>query len=583
MFRYVTVNSFPGIPDGTYPLGILNKVYGRNGSGKSSLFRAILWCATGLLPDGSDAGNSYGDCTVEVGIYPKDVLWRQRKNKRQGIAFNGLPALDWQPQFLTGRAFACMFFPMTFFALSETQQREVFLSITPHIDVETMLAERVPGYAMGTIPKGCDIKKAYEQYVAMRRALDKDVAHLEGRLAATIASIEALPVTPNDQGILGGSDIFEKQEQLKIVDAKLLEARVTQRRWDEYAASQIVHNAALSAHTAWRNKMSIQTVENSQALKTREEMVATMELRKGEYEAANRRSNEIRAVGENLREQLARLDSTPDTCSQCGQKLAPEALAHVTAERESLQKRRKELLAEFQTADGLRKTAESLFIAFQKEYAQWEKLAAKATPEPHVPALPEAPKEAKVDISKLQIARDTIVKQIAEIEALSGEKERSASERKRLEEAKAKLAAELEAGRKQLVYYCAMEEALHPVKGVESEILRRKLGPIKIEGFEFSFFETLGNGTVKEKFSVRRCDGVSLSQLSTGEKVKFGLALSELIANVSGTPMRTVFVETADVVDRFKAIAGFQLSVERVDKEVPSLTVQIVKPFPEVP
>jgi hypothetical protein len=262
--------------------------------------------------------------------------------------------------------------------------------------------------------------------------------------------------------------------------------------------------------------------------------------------------------------------------------LAPEALAHVTAEKESLIKRRMDLLAEFKSAKGLAKTAEDLFIAFQKEYAAWEKLAAKATPEPHVPALPEAPKEAKANISELQIARDTIVKQIAEIDALSGEKERGASERKRLEEAKAKLTAELEAGRRQLAHYCAMEEALHPIKGVESEILRRKLGPIKIEGFEFSFFETLGNGTVKEKFSVRRCDGVSLSQLSTGEKVKFGLALSELIANVSGTPLRTVFVETADVVDRFKAIAGFQLSVERVDKEAPALTVQIVKPFPEV-
>lgn len=578
MFRYVTVSSFPGVPDGTYPLGILNKVYGRNGSGKSSLFRAILWCVTGLLPDGSDAGNLYGDCTVEVGIHPKDVLWRQRKNKRQGIAFNGNPVLDWQAQHLTGRAFACMFFPMTFFFLSEAQQREVFLSITPHIDVETLLAERVAGYVKGTLPQGCDIKKTYEQYVAMRRALDKDVARLEGSLAATIASLDSAPKCNSDSDL---GDLVAKQEQLKIVEEKLLNARISHRRWDEYAAAQIVYNQALSAHKARVNKMSMQGAENSEPLKSREEMIATMELRKTEYDSALRKANEIRTTGETLRERLARLDATPDTCSQCGQKLAPEALAHVTIERESLQKRRKELLAEFQAADGLRKAAESLFIVFQKEYAAWEKLVAKTPQEPHVPPLPEEPSAIKPDLMQFQKNRDEVMKEVAALQALQAEKERGAGEAKRLLDAKVKLTSELETARKQLAHYSAMEDALHPIKGVESEMLRRKLGQIKIEGFEFSFFETLLNGTVKEKFSVRRCDGVTLSQLSTGEKVKFGLALSELIANVSGTPLRSVFVETADVVDRFKAIPGFQLSVERVDKETPTLTVQIVKPFVE--
>jgi hypothetical protein len=74
--------------------------------------------------------------------------------------------------------------------------------------------------------------------------------------------------------------------------------------------------------------------------------------------------------------------------------------------------------------------------------------------------------------------------------------------------------------------------------------------------------------------------GGSTKGMSSGQKIKFGLALSRLIADLSQTKWRTVFIEGADVVDSIQMIPNFQISVERVDKTKTGLVVEIMKEFP---
>jgi hypothetical protein len=124
-----------------------------------------------------------------------------------------------------------------------------------------------------------------------------------------------------------------------------------------------------------------------------------------------------------------------------------------------------------------------------------------------------------------------------------------------------------------------IERAFHPTDGIDSDRLRSKLETVKIDDFEFTFVDKLKNGTEKESFSVQRSDGTSLADLSSGQKIKFGLALSKLIAQLTGTTMKTVFIEGADVVDSIPVLAGFQMSIERVDKSLENLSVEIKKEF----
>jgi len=574
MLRYIKVSSFPGVPEGTYDLGVLNKIHGQNGCGKSSLFRAALWCLTSLMPDGSEAGNAYGETTVEVGITTGDVVWRQRKSKREGVAVNGNPAPEWRVPGLSSRAFACMLFPMAFFGLSEAYQREIFLSLTPDIDPEEMIAARVAGFKAGTFPKGFDIKKTYDSYVQMRRALEKEVIAMR----ATLVERSNAPISPLSETT--GEDIQELQEQLKKSEEKLLDARVCARRWDEYQAALLVYNQAQSAHRAWVNKMSMDNKDNSDSLKSPEAMDAELNAARDALDSAARSVTELAAVGEALKSQLSRLSISP-TCSQCGQPLPVHAREKIEAEHTAVAEQREALVAQYKVAVAQKKKAEDAFLGQQKTYAKWRTEYARRPQEPQVPAAPTEPPSPIGSLAEIQTERDSLLQRIAVAQSSQRNRQKQLEAERSRVDGIAKLTRELETSQQRLTYLEALEEALHPVRGVESEILRKKTAQIQLPGFEFSFTETLANGNVKEKFSVKRADGTTLSQLSTGEKVKFGLALSELIANLSQTPIRTVFVETADVVDRIRLIPGMQMSIERVNKEQLTLSVEVVKPFAE--
>lgn len=131
---------------------------------------------------------------------------------------------------------------------------------------------------------------------------------------------------------------------------------------------------------------------------------------------------------------------------------------------------------------------------------------------------------------------------------------------------------------KQRKLFVRLAEATHPMRGIEQIAARETLSSIEIPGFDFVFEKTLGNGSVKQCCEViRQADGVLVDQLSTGQKVKFGVALAQAIASRSKA-VRTLFVESADVVDAVQVPGGLQFSIERVVKGEP-LTVEIKKGF----
>ena len=122
-----------------------------------------------------------------------------------------------------------------------------------------------------------------------------------------------------------------------------------------------------------------------------------------------------------------------------------------------------------------------------------------------------------------------------------------------------------------------IESALHLKNGIWAVALQRKLGKVSLSGYQFKFTETQANGEEKECFKVvRESDGLDVEEMSSGERIKFCMALSCLLADLSGTPFRVCFLEHTDLLDGVPAMPGFQVFAERVLKGT-ALAVEVVK------
>jgi len=92
------------------------------------------------------------------------------------------------------------------------------------------------------------------------------------------------------------------------------------------------------------------------------------------------------------------------------------------------------------------------------------------------------------------------------------------------------------------------------------------------------FSETRANGEEIDTFKVvRESDNCAIEDLSSGQKIKFCLALSNLVANLTETKFKSCFLEHTDLLDAVAAPRGFQVFAERVSKDGLGPKVEMIK------
>lgn len=188
---------------------------------------------------------------------------------------------------------------------------------------------------------------------------------------------------------------------------------------------------------------------------------------------------------------------------------------------------------------------------------------------PPEPAAPTVPEVALADLLDAQREANALARARREAEAAHRVALESQSSIE-INERKERLETLLVDLRSQYAVAKAAEVAIHPKTGIWAEALRAQLSLVTLDGYEFD--------TADDGFRVRIArTGVPVAAASSGERIKFCLALSAFIADLCQPPLRVVFVEHADLLDAVPRLGGFQLVGERVAK-TGDFAVEVVVP-----
>lgn len=572
MISDINAQNFIALADGITPCGAVNRVSGRNGTGKTSVGRAILYAITGLGTDLKPAAASFireqGKPMTVTLSFGDRYLMRKRMKTAQQIIVNGELKTEKELETFIGcpaLAFAVMFWPGAFFELDVKARRELFMSITPDEPLQAIFESLLPD---------CDVKldwsqsqrKLTETYTQKRLVSERELARIQGQIAECNLNCAA---------VLSEEERAALEEVQSALQAKLGEiasdlSSIQKRQHEAFAAQNL--------HDQWKLRVDAKKateIENIARTERRENLIDPSELQgqrnllNANLGATTARMEGIAAKGNEVSKRLDAARKIPDLCPTCGSRWPTERPA--TTIDEGI---RGELAREYQAESNAKKQLEAELAEVEKELKKAienNKSLGRIEPLDVVEAGAEPALLALVDKSeteKLEKARDETARKVTEIsmrlrandDAIKTNTDKS----KRLASLKqnegmftsaAKQAAEIEA-------------TLHPKTGVWAIALKRKLSAISIENFAFEFTETRANGEEVEAFKVvRESDGANVELLSSGEKIKFCLKLSLLIKELCKPSFAACFIEHTDLLDGVPQMAGFQIFAERVTKE----------------
>lgn len=585
MISKITTMNMVGIADGDITLGILNKVSGRNGAGKTSVARAVLWAITGRDLNGSVVTDKYQkdvEQPLEVSVrfgngFLGGEVRRRRTKSRTVVAMGGNPTTDEEVQKALGMpvdAFATMFFPGYFFMMNDADRRALFLAITPKADEAKIFAEMTGGLALDlSIP----IEKQFKDWNQERLYLERELAKIEGSLKEAMGQEPMLMDT--------GMSSAEMTAKRMALNARYKEESGKAQDARSYASKLALYHMEVKQHQERVAKLEEVKKHNAMVAEKSAQAVDLKPLQAKCAKAQEARNQaatnlaECHAYGKSLVKTLEELKSKPTNCSMCGQALPvgnlEEKVKELQANVDHARKEYQDYQSMLNSADVKLEESKKALIEAQSKNAELGSLTMQE--EPVIPVLSSGPQGEFLSEEAIKELEETAAATAREIGALSNaihlcdqNEERMRTREKRLaalEGQKIDFEARLHKAR-------LCEDALHP-KGLPARALREQLEKVTIPGFKFVFSETLKNGTERECFKVLRDDGVLVESLSSGEKVKFCLGLSSLIAMLTNAPLKSVFIENADLVDAVPRLHHFQMIVERVAKDQ-DLQIQIL-------
>jgi len=592
MFSHINIKRFEGVENYETALGLQNRIAGANGTGKSQLFRSILWClygtnqANGTIPLAQSNGWAVQVTTT------KGKVTRSIVGGKTNIFLDSAPTSQEQINALFGTAqqACCVMFPSSFFYFDESERRDLLLSIAEKISAETLFSQHFAPKLKTQVPLDwtLPLEKLDEQVKHARannnRKIDSS-SDIIAKLQTAVAMRQELEKS-------FGTGIDEKElVRLEAEESRLI-AVISEMH--EYGPHLFAYEVALekhlqtkTAHLAWQNSQKMRndkgvSIDVLEAEK--EKLKDLLDFHKKVEQAYT----ETEAKGKRLAAEIeqAKNETACPTCKRAYDNAAQiaETIASKEAEKATIVELFKKLKNEVETT-------KKAYIAQQDKYKKLSALAeseAETSKEPLVTLMPEEPTQFRKygstseAVRKLRQESEAQLKEIAAKFNQDRGKKLASSSIKIDEHAEKKLAQ----AKEELLHLQALEadlsvlvEAFHDTKGLPHLIAKASLASIKIDGFDFVFEKTLGNGSVKPCCEVFRSeDGVCVDLLSTGQKAKFGLALAQTIIKRCPNVSRSIFVECADVIDKISAPVGVQLSVERVVKDEP-LTVEIKKGF----
>ena len=143
------VRNFKNLPNGVYEFKDENIISGRNGSGKSSIAEAIVFCLYGRTKTGSNTSNdliknSEESCVVAIEFDTGTTLVREESRfYGSKIQLNGdvIDQKDLDEHIPNHKTLMSVFLIGYFFSQDEADQRDLILNLTDDIDLKELFIE----------------------------------------------------------------------------------------------------------------------------------------------------------------------------------------------------------------------------------------------------------------------------------------------------------------------------------------------------------------------------------------------------------------------------------------------------------
>ena len=204
MIKKLTLKNFRNFSDYNEELGERNKITGRNGSGKTTIKEAILYCLYGIDNTGTNRLNESliknGELLLEVEIELDNGshLKRIKNSEKSKVMFaeNNHDKYEFTAQrdldsiFPDKVLFQSIFDVGYFFTMTEKEQREVILQATPTIDRRDLFKQSYDK-AIGLYDKWeCKLDKGYtierNRLMRLRSDLEQEMAVIRGNCEADV-------------------------------------------------------------------------------------------------------------------------------------------------------------------------------------------------------------------------------------------------------------------------------------------------------------------------------------------------------------------------------------------------------------
>jgi DNA repair exonuclease SbcCD ATPase subunit len=561
MIEKIVISNFEKIESFSANAFKITAIKGQNGVGKTALARAIIWCLTGRDVDGAVSatrciGSYKSSVTVSVTI-DNSTYERTRTKTRSSFTENGEPVPEdtfLRKNNLTPEAFLIIFFPGFFLKMNELKQRDVFTAITPPVDEQALLQSILQGVEFKLLGSVKDAHKIWND----------NKIHLEKNFAAQTAKLAALNVNnvPDD----AEKQINDLSE--KIISSRLKQAELS-KLIKQYQSEKTTYDAwmnqnlNLSTLLKHREQVIAQNAKNAE-LRKQQENEPAMRLHLQELEAnlskADAQLKELISKGQTQKILLQSLEKA--ICPTCSQTFPvnPDDVAKAKKEVNSLR-------AAFAEQQKIRNSIKEE----RDDLAEAVSVFVPVPADVPVPEIKEIQSVNPPQVSKEQVDEWENNRQVLENEIRKFSSEQATLEAKVQMFAKNKQEFEttsklVSSTKDELEKATKIAAALHPKTGLPALALKKRMEQVSLEGFDFHFTETLKNGEERECFHILRKDGIPIEYLSSGEQIKFCVALSKLVMVLTKTPFKSIFIEKFDLVDS-DFVDDVQLFLEQVSQD----------------
>lgn len=571
MISKLTVENFGSFENVTeFDFGSINRITGANGEGKSTIGKSMLWALTGLNLGAVAAGGEYQkktDAPSRVSLVINGVSFERSRSKSgtTSIRIDHSPAKEEHCEAFTkapSLAFATMFWPEIFFRLTPQKQRDVFMSVAPKADLQALFRAR-SGENPDLINWTDSPRKQFEFWNLRRLNLEKELAHQSGRIFEIKNQSKEAPKPELIGQLKAAREDLQKAYTESCKQEKI--AAGIEADWIRYETHLEAFRKAVADYDAIvefnaRVRKSTDTTEARRLAEAEEKLTAyQVQLRAAEEVIASAQAKG-RAIMQAIKEQK-------EICPTCGQK--------IVVDKEARQRDFESAKESAAKANESKAMAEKNIAKLTEEISHLRKqLAAMGggTTEKPFPIVPDEPVAPSIDriadsesIQKksreLATAIGAATAEITNIESAINVAAKNETAKLEIEKEIVKLKIQYEQAKR-------IESALHLKTGIYADALKEQLSKVSLPGYRFIFSETQANGEERETFAVlRESDNRAVESLSSGERIKFCMAVSKLIADLSCTPVRMMFLERADLLDKVPAVPGFQVFAERVTKE----------------